>query len=191
MNTATNALAQSHSASDPGQKFDTVKYIERLRAFAIRMQNGRAYTLKLDDLPEADRSPVLRCRASKDRYYFKAFQESGNVLEVPWDSVLYHCEPEYEYYKYRQRKSERLERAVRIGETVREFRTGKKLTVTQLAEHAQMQRTNLSRLEHGRHVPSLETIERLASALGVPVASLISYTGRPKTQKATSSTHAE
>jgi transcriptional regulator with XRE-family HTH domain len=32
---------------------------------------------------------------------------------------------------------------------------------------------NLSRLESGKHVPSLETLERVAGALGVRVADLV------------------
>ena len=36
-----------------------------------------------------------------------------------------------------------------------------------------MKRPNLSRLEHGQHLPSLETLERVAAALAVPVAELV------------------
>jgi transcriptional regulator with XRE-family HTH domain len=36
-----------------------------------------------------------------------------------------------------------------------------------------MKRPNLSRLEHGKHLPSLETLEQLADALEVPVAQLL------------------
>jgi len=36
-----------------------------------------------------------------------------------------------------------------------------------------MERPNLSRLEHGRHLPSLDTLERIAEALEVPIAALL------------------
>ena len=32
---------------------------------------------------------------------------------------------------------------------------------------------NLSRLENGRHLPSLETLEKVADAFGMPVAALV------------------
>lgn len=36
-----------------------------------------------------------------------------------------------------------------------------------------MARPNLSRLAHGKHVPSLGTLERIAKALRVPVVELV------------------
>jgi transcriptional regulator with XRE-family HTH domain len=38
-----------------------------------------------------------------------------------------------------------------------------------------MRRPNLARVESGRHRPSLDTLERLARALGVPVVSLLAW----------------
>ncbi|MBI4218826.1 MAG: helix-turn-helix transcriptional regulator, partial [Chloroflexi bacterium] len=38
---------------------------------------------------------------------------------------------------------------------------------------AGMHRPNLSRLEAGRHEPSLDILEKVANALGVPVADLV------------------
>ena len=38
---------------------------------------------------------------------------------------------------------------------------------------AGMKRPNLSRLEHGRNQPSLETLERIAESLGMAVAELV------------------
>jgi len=36
-----------------------------------------------------------------------------------------------------------------------------------------VERPNLSRLEHAKHVPSLDTLERIADAPGVPVVALV------------------
>jgi transcriptional regulator with XRE-family HTH domain len=85
---------------------------------------------------------------------------------------LYHCEPEYEYYRGKldpdADKSLKL-----IGERVRELREAKGLSISDLAIKAGMKRPNLSRLEHGRHQPSLETLERIAESLGISVARLV------------------
>lgn len=56
---------------------------------------------------------------------------------------------------------------------LRELRKRKGLTITELARRGEMERPNLSRIEHGKHRPSLETLERLSEALGVPVAELV------------------
>lgn len=160
-------------APDSGRRISRVEYIKSERTFIVRMENGRAYALKLDDLPEADSSDVARWSLSRDRYFFRVVQASGTRLEVPWDDVLYHCEPEYEYFKGRQKELHDFDRAVRIGHRVRELRVARGLSITELAERAGLKRPNLSRLEYGRHIPSLETLERVAEALGVPVAQLI------------------
>lgn len=158
---------------EAGRRFVSVDYLENLRSFLTRMENGNAYVLKLDVLPEADGSRVIGCRLGRGRRYFMVNQESGNWFEVPWDDVLYHCEPTYRFYKGRELGEGDEGRAKRIGERVRTVRRERGLTISQLAEQTGMKRPNLSRLEHGRHDPSLETLDRVAQALGVPVAQLV------------------
>lgn len=160
-------------ALDSDKRLARVLYLENLRSFVVEMQDRRGYVLRVDDLAEADGSRVLRWRLGAGRHYFSVVQESGNRLEVPWDTVLYHCEPAYEYYKGNKQGESATSRAQRIGERVRAERAQRAMTIGQLAERAGLQRPNLSRLEHGRHAPSLETLERVAQALGVPVARLV------------------
>ncbi|MBI2906978.1 MAG: helix-turn-helix domain-containing protein [Chloroflexi bacterium] len=148
-----------------------VIYVAGIEAFFIRMGNARTYLLPLRELAEVDSSPVIRTSVARDRQYFRVMQASGNRLEVPWDVILYHCEPEYEYYKGKQPLEDDSTR--RIGEKVRQMRMARGLSVEALARKAGMQRPNLSRLEHGKHRPSLETLERVARALGVGVAEMV------------------
>lgn len=135
------------------------------------MEDGAGYVLAADELTEADASRIVRWRLGPGRCYFLVLQESGNRFEVPWDAVLYHCEPAYEFYKGRQQAT--TGRGLRIGQRVRAERTRQGRTIAELAERTGLQRPNLSRLEHGRHEPSLETLQRVADALGVPVARLV------------------
>jgi cell division protein FtsZ len=155
------------------KKIERVYYVENIGSFVVRMGNGKTYLLKMDDLPEADSSRVIQYRIARNHDYFKVRQESSNWFEVPWDEVLYHCEPGYEYYKGKQVQTANKVRARRIGEKLREIRNTKGLSVEELAQKAGLKRPNLSRLEHGKHVPSLETMERLSVALGVPVADIV------------------
>jgi DNA-binding XRE family transcriptional regulator len=57
---------------------------------------------------------------------------------------------------------------VRLGARLRELRVAAGLTQAELARRTGIHRPNIARVEAGRHTPSLETLARLASAIGVP-----------------------
>ena len=171
MSTAT--IRAESLSTEVGKRIEHAVYDRNTRTVAIRMGTGRVYALKVADLPEADPSEVTRVAVARNHRYIRISQRSGNRFELPWDAVLYHCEPEYEYYKGRADNGLEPGRAVRIGGRIRELREAKGLTITEVAQRAGMERPNLSRLEHGRHLPSLDTLERLAEALEVPVAALL------------------
>ncbi len=155
-----------------GRSIASVTYGNAAHAFAVRMGNGKSYSLLLDDIPETDETTVKNVRISKDKRYFVLTQASGNSVDVPWDTVLYHCEPDYEHDKGRAKHDEESS-ATRIGQRVLTLRTERGLTAADLASRAGMHRPNLSRLEAGKHMPSLETLEKVADALGVPVVDLV------------------
>ncbi len=148
-----------------------MRYVEVAEGFAIRLGTGRSYFLPLADLSEADGTSVVSAEMGEDDSYFIVKQESGNWFEIPWDDVLYHCEPAYPYYRKTTEWHEQGD--LKIGMRLRELRKRKGLTITELARRGEMKRPNLSRIEHGKHRPSLETLERLSEALGVPVAELV------------------
>jgi len=56
---------------------------------------------------------------------------------------------------------------VRLGARLRELRMAAGLTQAELARRTGIHRPNIARVEAGRHTPSLETLARLASAIGV------------------------
>ena len=103
-------------------------------------------------------------------------QFSGNRLEVPWDVVLYHADPTYPYRRPEPGSPEELERRrvdQVIGERVRRERRARKWTLADLSSRTGIKVPNLSRLERGKHTPSLDTLEKVADAFEVPVAALI------------------
>jgi len=143
--------------------------------FLVTFRDGRMYRLPRGLLPEDDGSEVLSVGVDRDGSAFVVRQRSGNSFEVPWDFVLYNLEPGYPYYKGRspQRRLEE-DAAVRIGRKLRELRQEKRLTTYELARRSGIHRPNISRMESGKHIPTVDTLGRLASALGVPVATLVS-----------------
>ena len=162
-------------SADAERRFKKVDYIRQAKILIIHFENGKCYALDLVDIAGADDTEAAKWEVGEEREHLTITQQSGNMLEVPWDVVLHHCEPRYPYYKgnLAPDAESSAARAERIGGRVRDLRMSRGLTSAQLAGRSGMQRPNLSRLENGKHVPSLETLERVAGALDVPVARLV------------------
>jgi transcriptional regulator with XRE-family HTH domain len=62
---------------------------------------------------------------------------------------------------------------MRFGRRLREVREGVGISQEKLAEKAKLHRTYVSSVERGKRNISLENIERLAQALGVPMRDLM------------------
>lgn len=176
------SFIRQQSDPEPGKRIADVHYLANIGSFFVRMENGKPYILPVSDLTEADSSGVTKWSVAKGRNYFRVTQESGNKFEVPWDDVLFHCEPEYRYYKGKPPQNGEKDAATRIGQAVRRLRETKGYSIQKLAEKSGMKRPNLSRLEHGKHQPSLETLERLAAALDAPIVDIIAKNSRRKSQ---------
>lgn len=61
----------------------------------------------------------------------------------------------------------------KLGARIRELRLAAGLTQAELARRTGIHRPNIARVEAGRHTPSLETLARLAAAIGVPTSSVL------------------
>jgi transcriptional regulator with XRE-family HTH domain len=64
---------------------------------------------------------------------------------------------------------------VRVGNTIRELRQAKGWSQQLLADHAQIERSHLTRLEEGRKEAGLRVLERIADALDVEPADLLRH----------------
>ena len=62
----------------------------------------------------------------------------------------------------------------KLGAKLRKLRLSAGLTQAELARRTGIHRPNIARVEAGRHTPSLETLTRLANAIGVPTTSVLS-----------------
>jgi len=63
---------------------------------------------------------------------------------------------------------------VRFGASLRKIRTGKGMSQERLADLAGLHRTYVSSVERGERNVTLQTVEKLTKALGVPMAKLMS-----------------
>jgi len=159
--------------TDEGRLCD-VAFVPSLSVLVVKFLSGRVYAVPLPDLEGADSTMVTRVSLGSDRYAAVIEQESGNRLEVPWDVVLYHAEPGYRFYKYGSGAADSAAGRRQIGERIHLERTNRHWTLADLSERTGIKVPNLSRLEKGRHVPSLETLEKVAGAFDLPVAELVS-----------------
>lgn len=62
---------------------------------------------------------------------------------------------------------------VRVGHKIRALRRAKGWSQQLLADHAELERAHLSRLEQGRREAGLRALERIARALNVEVEDLV------------------
>ncbi|MBI3800559.1 MAG: helix-turn-helix transcriptional regulator [Deltaproteobacteria bacterium] len=175
---------------DLDKRFRTVAYFPQTDTFQVSFLDGRAYHLPrvafASDLEFNSASPVTAVSIGADLdYYFTIHFASGTMFDVPWDRVLHECEPAYDYFKGHHLKQGRADLASE-AQQVRRLRQQAGLTQETLAKRAGIARPNLARVESGRYRPSLETLERIARALGQPLSTLIvpppilAQAGQPK-----------
>ena len=68
-----------------------------------------------------------------------------------------------------------------IGVRIKELRKQAGLTQEQLAEQVGLDARHLSRLEVGRHFPSLDTLEGIAKVLNMPLVEFFQFPGNETT----------
>jgi len=160
---------------DLGRKIKFVEYNDKGKCFLVVFFNDKIYELDRACIDEGGKDKIdISCiTIGKESDCFVIHYKSGEKHEIPWDYVLYHCEPEYEYYKGKEDKSAIKERDGKIGERIKRIRSEKGITQEQLADLTGIKRSNISRLESGKHTVTLPTLERIADALNIQVVQLI------------------
>jgi transcriptional regulator with XRE-family HTH domain len=72
-----------------------------------------------------------------------------------------------------QQAPSNTEAGLQVAAQVREIRRGRHLSQRQLAARMQVPRTYISKIENGKAIPTLGSLERLARALEVEVSQLV------------------
>jgi DNA-binding XRE family transcriptional regulator len=140
-------------------------------AVICKMAPAGLYELPLSALSVAeewDGSPATGAAVILNGWGAEVRFRSGKSIDFGADFVLRQCDA-----AYRGEEGEAGDHWD-IGARVRRLREARGLTLAGLAARTGMAPSNLSRLEHGRHYPTLRTLQKVARALGVPVRALVS-----------------
>lgn len=152
------------------QKIRDARYAVKEDRFVVVLDSGKEYMFPRSSIESDDGTEVVTLKLDRKRFFFRVTQSSGNHYEVPWDRVLHEAEPSYAYFRGRLRAAKK---PGGVGRLIRELRSRKEMSQDQLARAAGLMRPNLSRIEAGKHRPTLDTLERIAGALKVPIADLM------------------
>ena len=167
---ATKRATESPLASEFVQKIRDARFSVGEGRFIVTFDSGKEYSFPRSYLEVDDGSEVVSIRVDPRRFFIRVTQASGNRYEIPWDRVLHEAEPSYRYFRGRK---DRTRTSHKAGTNIRKLREVKGITQEELAAAVGMMRSNISRIEGGKHSPTLETMERIAKALKVSVADLI------------------
>jgi len=149
------------------------------RVIFCELTNGRVYTLPLDALADDeqwDGTPPVSVDTLDAGHAALVRLRSGRSIGFPVDYVLHECEPAYAYFRGKKRAKSK------VGARIRRLREAQGLTLDQLAERTRIAKPNLSRLEHDKVAPGLETLRRVAGGLDTTVKHLL--TGKAARQLA-------
>jgi len=152
------------------RKIRDARYLVGEDRFIVTFDSGKEYSFPRSSLEVDDGSDVVKLQVDRRQFFFRVTQASGHRYKIPWDRVLHEAEPSYRYFHGRRGRTRTTHE---VGATIRKLREAKGITQDQLAGAVEMMRSNISRIEAAKHRPTLETLERIAKALKVPVADLI------------------
>lgn len=139
-------------------------------ALLVRFGDGRNFELSREDIKGFGRGRIADVDTDIDGTEIVIRSTSGAEILVPWDYVLYRCDPEYASLINAEDSGVGPRE---IGRRVRKLREKSKLTVAGLARLSGLARPNVHRLEAGRHRPQVETLAKVARALGVPLTAFL------------------
>lgn len=121
--------------------------------------NGEGFAVQRSVLPMDDGSPVTHCEIFDHGCAAAVHLASGVLYDLPWDSIRH-------FAQGGDRKSSHF------GQAVRKWRKVKGLTQDQLADLCRLSRVHISRIESDVSEPGIDSLIKIAEALGVRLADI-------------------
>jgi DNA-binding XRE family transcriptional regulator len=163
------ALALARRAdSNRARRFEYVTVSPRGTELLAIFSDGNAALVARPIAPEDDGSSVESIALEDDAERAVLTLESGARLELSSAAVVQKAG-----LRNTNGQPNGTIDGVKLGKRIRELRLAAGLTQAELARRTGIHRPNIARVEAGRHTPSLETLARLAQAIGVPTTRVL------------------
>ena len=162
------ALARRADASR-ARRFEYLTVSPRGGELLAIFSDGNAVLVDRDVLEDDDGTPVEAIALEGDATRALLTLESGKTLELTTSKVAQKSMLGGQTNGHSNGEVD----GVKLGQRIRELRLAAGLTQAELARRTGIHRPNIARVEAGRHTPSLETIARLANAIGVPTTRVL------------------
>lgn len=155
--------------SDPnrGHRFEYLTVSPRGGELLAIFADGNAVLVERPVAPEDDGSDIESIALEEDATRAVLMLEGGREIELTSSAVLSKAMQSTNGHANGQVDG------VKLGKRIRELRLAAGLTQAELARRTGIHRPNIARVEAGRHTPSLETLARLAQAIGVPTTRVL------------------
>jgi DNA-binding XRE family transcriptional regulator len=163
------ALLARRTDVDRSSRFEFVTVSPRGGELLAILGDGRSVLIDRPAGKQDDGAEVVAIALAEDALSATLELESGKVLELSAARVA----PK-EMGKNSDSTNGVPIDGVKLGARLRALRLEAGLTQAELARRTGIHRPNIARVEAGRHTPSLETLARLASAIGVPTTRVLS-----------------
>lgn len=138
--------------------------------------DGRSVLLERPVADGDDGSEVVSIDLAEDAHSAMVILASGGSVQLEATSLVRHA-PELRNGNGLSKTNGVPIEGARLGARLRQLRLAAGLTQAELARRTGIHRPNIARVEAGRHTPSLETLARLASAIGVPTTRVLTEDG--------------
>jgi transcriptional regulator with XRE-family HTH domain len=143
---------------------EAVSYDKQSRTLSVRFDDGDLATATLEALKLPDK-PIQKIAVDEFRRGVEVHFRDRSTHDISADYFTWLTQPDYAA-AYPADAS----LGPRVGANIVSLRKQRRLSQAALASAAGMAAPNLSRLESGRHVPTLDILLRLSKALGVSLA---------------------
>jgi DNA-binding Xre family transcriptional regulator len=140
-------------------------------AFRIVYHDHTSLTLERSELADVESRSVLAWDIDEFRRGVEVVLEDGSTTSFSAEFPRYLRD--IGYRRKVDRKRGRSDLGERVATRVREIRRKRGWSVAELARQCEMAAPNVHRLESGKHVPTTQTLLRIAEALEVPLERLL------------------
>ncbi len=162
-------MAQAIRLKNAHKMMTEVRVDKRRRVLRIRFADGIRGEIPLTALKGHEKLDLDRVELPTPYAILIGVQGESEPTGIPWDFARYYCDPEYAHQLEEWNKRDRHV----LARNLRRLRTQRGWSQAELADHAAVSHITISRLESdGEQSPRMETLERLAEALGVGLADL-------------------